>query len=72
MKLGEQSFSDTLFDMVGTSEPGPDRFSLEGARHYSFGHGKISVACQECGKRFKSRDPQSCPRCGGSDLDVED
>jgi Zn finger protein HypA/HybF involved in hydrogenase expression len=32
---------------------------------------KIKVECLECGKKFQTtKTTPSCPRCGGSDIDV--
>lgn len=69
------SFGDSLFSLCG-SEIGTmsEETSLEppvaGRRFFSTRAPLISVVCLECGKKFKSRDPQDCPKCGGSDLDV--
>ena len=69
------SFGDSLFNLCG-SEIGSvsEETSLEppvnGRRFFSQRAPYISVECLECGKKFKSRDPQDCPKCGGSDLDV--
>lgn len=33
---------------------------------------KILVECQECGKKFKTRAMlPTCPRCKGSDIDLQ-
>jgi DNA polymerase II large subunit len=33
---------------------------------------RISVVCMECGKKFKTADVDvSCPKCGGSDIDID-
>ena len=33
--------------------------------------GTLSVECMECGRKFKTRSMlPSCPRCGGSDIDL--
>lgn len=71
------SFSDSLFDLCGSTEGTFTRKPIErapsrsgGRRHFNVKSVVIDVTCLECGKRFKSRDPQDCPRCGGSDLDV--
>lgn len=31
---------------------------------------KIKVICLECGKKFARTNPDECPKCGGSDLEV--
>lgn len=31
---------------------------------------EIDCVCLECGERFSEEDPDTCPLCGGVDLDV--
>ena len=68
-QFAESSFSDSLFNMVGTTEGRIDAPIL-GNRHFNVRSPQLHVECQECGKKFRSRDPQDCPQCGGSDLEV--
>jgi rubrerythrin len=32
--------------------------------------GKVKATCLECGKTFKAANPETCPKCGGVDLEV--
>jgi DNA polymerase II large subunit len=34
---------------------------------------RLPVVCLECGKKFRTTNPcPSCPKCGGSDVDLDD
>ena len=39
---------------------------------YRYADTRVPVVCLECGRRFKTATlTPSCPKCGGSDIEVE-